>query len=46
MKREADSLTECADELNCSNLTIVTMNQKDTIHKNGYDINVVPIGRF
>lgn len=46
MKREADSLTECADELNCSNLTIVTMNQKDTIHKNGYDINVVPIGKF
>lgn len=45
-KREVDSLVECAGELNCSNLTIVTWNEERTIKKKGYAIKVVPVGKF
>ena len=46
-KREVDSLLECADELNCSSLMIVTMaDEERTIEKNGHHIKVVPIYRF
>lgn len=45
-KREVDSITECAGELNCSNLTIVTWNEERTIDKKGYTIKVVPISKF
>ena len=46
VKREVDSIVECAGELNCSNLTIVTMSEERTIEKNGFVIKVVPIEKF
>lgn len=45
-KREIDSLIECAGELNCRNLIIVTNNDKRTIEHSGYNIQVVPITEF
>ena len=45
-KREVDSTVECAGELKCSNLVIVTNNDKRTIEKDGYKIDVVPITEF
>ena len=45
-KREVDSIIECAGELKCSNLTILTYNDKRTIEKDGYKIEVVPISEF
>ena len=45
-KREVDSIIECAGELKCSNLVIVTYNDKRTIEKDGYKIEVVPISEF
>ena len=42
-KREVDSLTECAAELNCSNLVIVTNNEERIIEKDGYRIDVVRV---
>jgi len=46
LKREVDSLVECAEELKCSQLLIVTMNEERVIEKNGYQIKVVPICKF
>ena len=45
-KREVDSIVECAGEVKCSNLVIVTNNDKRTIEKDGYKIDVVPISEF
>ena len=45
-KREVDSLVECAGELQCNNLVIVTNNDARTIEKKGYTINVVPVLEF
>ena len=45
-RREVDSIVECAGELKCSNLVIVTYNDKRTIEKDGYCIHVVPILEF
>lgn len=45
-KREVDSIVECAGELKCNNLVIVTYNDKRIIEKGGYIINVVPISEF
>ena len=45
-KREVDSIVECAGELKCDNLVIVTYNYKCTIEKDGYKIDVVPITEF
>jgi predicted AAA+ superfamily ATPase len=45
-KREVNSLTECAGELNCNNLVIVTNNEERTIEKDGYKIDVIPISKF
>ena len=45
-KREVDSMIECAGELKCDNLVIVTYNDKRTIEKDGYKIDVVPITEF
>ena len=42
-KREVDSMIESAGELKCDNLVIVTYNDKRTIEKDGYKIDVVPI---
>ncbi len=46
LRREVDSLIECAGELKCNNLQIVTMDEERTIEKNGYQIKVVPVWRF
>ena len=45
-RREVDSLIECAEELKCNNLVIVTNNDMRIIEKNGYKISVVPIASF
>ena len=45
-KREVDSLTECAAELNCSNLAIVTNDGERIIEKDGYRIEVVPVAKW
>ena len=45
-KREVDAIGECAGELKCDNLTIVTYDDERTIEKDGYKINVVPIAKF
>ncbi len=46
LKREVDSLIECANELKCDNLIIVAMNEERTIENNGHVIKVQPISRF
>ena len=45
-KREVDSIVECAGELKCSNLIIVTNHDKRIIEKDGYKIDVLPISAF
>jgi predicted AAA+ superfamily ATPase len=45
-RREVDSLIECAEELRCNNLVIVTNNDTRIIEKKGYKISVVPIASF
>lgn len=45
-KREVDSLVECAEELKCDHLTIVTHNEERTLEKKGYKIDVVPVQKF
>ena len=46
LKREVDSLIECAEELKCRQLLIITRNEARMIEKNGYEIRVVPIEEF
>lgn len=46
LKREVDSIIECAGELNCSNLMIITLNEERVIEKNGFTIKVTPIFKF
>lgn len=41
-KRETDSIIECADELKCDDLLIVTWNQEDITEKDGKTIRLVP----
>ena len=45
-KREVDSLIECAAELNCSNLAIVTNDDERIIEKDGFRIEVVPVAKW
>lgn len=45
-KREVDSLIECAGELKCDNLIIVTEKENRVIEKDGYQIKVLPIVKF
>ena len=45
-KREVDSLIECAEELKCNNLIIVTANENREIEKNGYKIKVTSVKEF
>ena len=45
-KREVDAIIECAGELKCSNLMIVTYRDRRIITKEDYDIEVVPIEEF
>ena len=44
--REVSSIIECAGELKCRNLIIVTNEEERTIEKDGYTIAVVPIAKF
>lgn len=46
LRREVGSLIECAGELHCEDLIIVTMTEERTIEKDGYTIRVVPIDKF
>lgn len=45
-KRELNALTECAEELRCDKLTVVTYNQEETIEQNGYTIYLLPMTKF
>ena len=45
-KREVNGVVECAGELKCDDLVIVTYNDKRIIEKDGYRIDVVPITEF
>ncbi len=45
-KRELDAIIECAEELKCNNLTIVTNSQEEVIEQNGYTIYLVPVTKF
>ena len=45
-KREVDSIIECAEELKCHSLVIVTNNERRTIEKNGYKIDVLPVSKL
>lgn len=45
-KRELDAIVEAAGELHNKNLTIITWNQEETVHRDGYTINVVPLRKW
>ena len=45
-KREVDSIVECAEELKCDNLIIVTSDDNRLIEKKNYKIKVVPFSEF
>lgn len=45
-KREVDSLIECAAELQCDRLVIVTWGEERVIEKNGYRIEVMPVRKW
>lgn len=45
-KREVDSLIECAGELRCDRLVIVTWDEERVIEKNGYRIEVMPVRKW
>lgn len=45
-KREVDSLVECAGELRCDRLVIVTWGEERVIEKDGYRIEVVPVRKW
>lgn len=45
-KREIDSLLECAEELHCNNLYIVTYNQEEIIQIGTHQIQVIPFHKL
>ncbi len=45
-RRELDSLVECADELKCDNLVVITNDYQDDIEWKGRKISVIPFDRF
>lgn len=45
-KREVNSLIECARELKCNNLLIITNNEEREIHTDGYNIKVIPFIKY
>jgi predicted AAA+ superfamily ATPase len=45
-KREIDSLLECAEELRCNNLYIVTYNQEEIIQIGTHQIHITPFHKF
>lgn len=42
-KREVSGLVECAEELHCADLTIVTFSEERTLEVGGYTIKVLPV---
>jgi len=45
-KRELDSIIECAGELHCQDLVIITADEEKIIEQDGYTIYIVPICKF
>ena len=45
-KREVDAIIECANELNCDNMLIITWDQNMVIEKEGKQINVTSFHRW
>ncbi|MBP5366334.1 MAG: ATP-binding protein [Bacteroidales bacterium] len=45
-KREVSAIVECAGELKCDNLTVVTWNEEQKIENNGLVINVMPFYKW
>lgn len=45
-KRELEALVECAGELNCQNLFVVTYSHKETVEHRGYIIQMLPVQEF
>lgn len=45
-KREVTALVECAKELNCHTLTIVTWDNEETIESDGESISVIPLRKW
>jgi len=45
-KREVDALVECAEELACDKLIVVTNKEENTITQGGYEIRVIPIEKY
>lgn len=46
LKRELSALVECAGELHCDNLLLLTFDTEDTIQHNGHTIQVVPFNKW
>ena len=46
VKREVGSIIECAGELHCDNLFIVTASEENLIQKDGNTIRVIPISKL
>ena len=40
--REIDAIMECAEELNCNNLLIITWDQENVVQRGDYDIQILP----
>lgn len=45
-KRELDALVECAEELKCDNLWVVTRSQREDVHWKGRAVKVMPVNGF
>lgn len=45
-RREIDSLIECAEELRCNELIIVTWNNEEVIDERGVSIKVIPLRKW
>lgn len=46
LKREISALVECADELHCDNLLIITFDTEKNILHNGHTIQVLPFDKW
>ena len=40
--REIDAIMECAEELNCNNLLIITWDQENVVQRGDYAIQILP----
>lgn len=46
LKREISALIECAEELHCENLLLITFDKEDNIEHNGHTIKVLPFNKW